>query len=76
MTADDELTAAWRSLVRAETEMFRARTQFLGLLRDRADLSVLARALEVPHERGTALRCISCLRLDERQQLFPELMRS
>ncbi|MGK7926401.1 MAG: hypothetical protein AB4290_14380 [Spirulina sp.] len=62
----------WEKLVERETSFIQIRQVFLQETEDR--VNSLRMALHNPVERGTALRLLDYLRLEERQQLFPDLL--
>lgn len=65
-------TELWRKFVERETAYIQTRQNFLNDCTDRAAL--IKKALHNPAERGTALRLIEYLKLEERQSLFDDLV--
>ena len=63
----------WQALLSAESKFIQARMAFLGGSADRP--GVLRGALWKAAERRTAIALLEYLPLDERQELFPELVR-
>lgn len=65
-------SALWRALCDAELAFHSARQAFL--LQSENRLATIRRALDT-HQRGTALRVLPYLTIEERQQLFDDLVR-
>lgn len=65
-------TELWRKLVERETAYIQTRQDFLNDCTDR--IALIKKALHNPTERGTALRLIEYLKLEERQSLFDDLV--
>lgn len=65
-------TELWRKLVEKELTYTQTRQKFLNNCTGRAAL--IKQALQNPTQRGTALRLIEYLKLEERQGLFNELV--
>lgn len=65
-------TELWRKLVEREIAYIQTRHDFLNDCTDR--VAPIKKALPNPSERGTALRLIEYLKLEERQSLFDELV--
>jgi hypothetical protein len=62
----------WRKLVEREISYIQTRQDFLNDSTDR--VALIKKAFQNPSERGTALRFIEYLKLEERQNLFNELV--
>jgi hypothetical protein len=62
----------WDDLLKSESAYFTARQNFLQNASNR--IAILREALKRVAHRGTALRVLSCLDANERQQLFDELV--
>jgi len=66
------LASVWTSLCKAETEYLRARQTFV---QNRGDsVRELAKGLDDPAQRGTALRLLATLPIEVRYPLFPKLV--
>jgi hypothetical protein len=62
----------WQKVFDQETAYIKARQDFLNNSPDR--IGFIKKALHNPTERGTALRLIEYLKLEERQNLFDDLL--
>ena len=62
----------WHHLVERELAYIQTRQEFLKNCTDR--MAFIKKALHNPTERGTALRLIEYLKIEERQSLFNELV--
>ena len=62
----------WQKVFNQETAYIQARQDFLNNYPDR--IGFIKKALHNPTERGTALRLIEYLKLEERQSLFDDLL--
>ncbi|MEQ8465193.1 hypothetical protein [Coleofasciculus sp. E1-EBD-02] len=62
----------WQKVFNQETAYIQARQDFLNNSPDR--IGFIKKALHNPTERGTALRLIEYLELEERQSLFDDLL--
>jgi hypothetical protein len=62
----------WRKLVEREISYIQTRQDFLNDSTDK--VALIKKAFQNPSERGTALRLIEYLKLEERQNLFNELV--
>lgn len=65
-------TELWSKLIERESAYILTRQDFLNDCRDR--IALIKKALHKPTERGTALRVIKYLKLEERQSLFDDLV--
>ena len=65
-------TELWRKLVEKELVYIQTRQEFLNDCTHR--VALIKKALQNPTQRGTALRLIKYLKLEERQSLFDELV--
>lgn len=65
-------TQLWHKVFEKETAYIQARQDFIKNYKDR--VGVFKKALNNPTERGTALRLIEYLNLEERQSLFDKLI--
>lgn len=65
-------TELWQKVFEKEIAYIQSRQYFLNNCTDR--LGLIKKALRNPTERGTALRLIGYLKLEERQNLFDELV--
>ena len=62
----------WRNVVKSENAYFESRYDFLNNCSDR--VSLIKKALHDVGERGTALRLIECLKIEEIKCLFDDLV--
>jgi hypothetical protein len=62
----------WADVFDSERAFVTARKRFLAGIPDRVE--ILRSALDDPSQRGTALRILPFLRLEERQELFDQLL--
>lgn len=62
----------WVELCRAEESYYEARIRFVGHAANKLD--VLSRALDIAHERGTALRALQTMDESEVRPLLPKLV--
>ncbi|HEY9650961.1 MAG TPA: hypothetical protein V6C95_09880 [Coleofasciculaceae cyanobacterium] len=65
-------TGLWHKVFENEIAYIQARQDFLNNCNDR--IGLFKKALNNPSERGTALRLLEYLNLEERQSLFDELI--
>jgi hypothetical protein len=65
-------TEVWHKVFEKEIAYIQARQDFLNNCTDR--IGLIKKALHNPTERGTALRLIAYLKLEERQSLFDDLV--
>lgn len=65
-------TDLWRKVFEKEIAYIQSRQDFLNNCTDR--IGLIKKSLHNPTERGTALRLIAYLKLEERQSLFDELV--
>jgi hypothetical protein len=71
--ADQDAQARWENLLEAEREFFRARRQVVKF--GDSLFSLICRALQIPSERGTALRLLLVVDVTQRMLHFSELVR-
>jgi hypothetical protein len=62
----------WERLVSLTSELDELRVKLLSL--DSEPVKLLRRALDVPHERGAAFELINHIGVEERKQLFTQLL--
>lgn len=69
---DHKDTELWQNLVAKELEYVQSRQEFIRSGTNK--ITLIKKALQNPTQRGTALRFIPCLGLEERQSLFAYLV--
>ncbi|MBA2305758.1 MAG: hypothetical protein H0W08_24430 [Acidobacteria bacterium] len=70
--SNQDAQVRWENLLEAESEFFRARRRVIEV--GDSLVSLIRRALQIPSERGTALRLLLVVDVTQRMSHFSELM--